>query len=242
LRCRASALIQAVSVALLPLSGSAAGAASIVAVSIRPVPLSGSSTGQNGGRVATSIAALPLGGLIEGTVTAALVVIKYPSRGQLRMAQFWDAMVARVDTARMQEILGGRGRVYGPFDRPRDREGSQDMPWGRVRFIGRQNLWPQIDVPGDWKNIAVIASVQFNDFRSDGYRVDIGIEAAHGEILDLLDGWAPSHDSVTDLSVMVPVWRYSTPPVQAIYDSQKRLYISNAEYRAQAIPRITVEV
>jgi hypothetical protein len=232
------ALIRAVSVALLPLSGLGAGTVGIVGSSIRPLPLVGSASGAADGRVAVSIAALPLGGIIIGTVSDALAIVKYPSRGQLRMAKFWDALVAQVETPRLQEILGGRGRVYSPFDGPREREGAQDMPWGRVRFIGRTNLWPQIDVPGDWKNVAFIASVQFNDFRADGYRVDIAVEAAHGELLDLMDGWAPSQADVDDLAIMVPVWRYSTPPVKAMYDSQRRLWVSNAQYRTQAIPRV----
>jgi hypothetical protein len=232
----ASAIIGAVTSAMLPLSGFSQGVVGIIATSLRPLPISGSVSGSVAGAGLISIAALPLGGTIIGIVTAGPT--KFPSRGQLRMAQFWDALVARVSTPRMEEILGGPGRVYGPFDEPPDREARQDLPWGRVKMIGRVDLWPQVDVPGDWKNVAWMASVQFNDFRAAGYRVDISIEAAHGELIDLLDDWAPTQEEVTDLAVMVPVWRYSTPPVKAVYDSQRRLWISNAQYRAQVIPRL----
>jgi hypothetical protein len=232
----ASALVQAITAALLPLNGSASGSVGVGGSSIAALPLGGQIAGVIGNVVvAVSIAALPLGGTIIGIVTN--TPTKFPSRGQLRMAQFWDAMVARVSTPRMEEILGGAGRIYNPMDQPPDREGPQDRPWGRIHFIPRVNLWPQIDIPGDWKNVAWLASVQFNDFRAAGYRVDIGIEAAHGELLDLLDNWAPTQAEIDDLMVTVPVWRYSTPPVKAVYDSQRRLWISNAEYRAQAIPR-----
>jgi hypothetical protein len=154
----------------------------------------------------------------------------------LRLNELWDAMIERVETRRMMQILGGRGRVYGPTDEPRAQEGEPTEPWGRIVFLTRTTLWPQVDVPGEWQNVAWIVSVQFNRFRAKGYDVDVAVAAAHEEAYHRLDNFVPNPQP-DRLVVAVPVWRHGSPPSSAVYDEGRKLYVSNAEYRTQVVPR-----
>jgi hypothetical protein len=154
----------------------------------------------------------------------------------LRLSEFWDAMQERLDTRRMREILGGRGRVYKMTDEVKDIEAEPTEPWGRILMMPRTTLWPQQDEPGDWKNVAWLMSVQFNAFRARGYDVDIPIAAAHEELRVLLDNWVPDPQPSSVL-IAVPVWRTGTPPVHPVFDQGRNLWLSNAEYRTQVVPR-----
>lgn len=152
---------------------------------------------------------------------------------RLRIDELFPAMAARIETVRLQTILGAAGRVYLADEDPPEQEEEPSLPWGRVVFLTRETLWPQRDVPGEAKNVAWLMSVQFNDFKAPGYRVGIGIGAAHEEIFARLDNFAPALPSA---QIVVPVWRYGAPPAAPFYDADRRLWITNAEYRAQVGP------
>lgn len=157
----------------------------------------------------------------------------------LNLNEFWVAMKTRVDSPLMQEILGGRGRVYVPSDPPddvREVEGQPNEPWGRIIMMPRETLWPQTDVPGDWQNVPWLASVQFNDFRAKGYDVGVAVGAAHRELFNRLDGWVPDPQP-TQVTILLPVWRNGSPPVFPRHDQGRRLWLSNAEYRTQAVSK-----
>lgn len=155
-----------------------------------------------------------------------------------RIDDLWRDLKARLlADAQLSAILGGDDRVYVPSDNPIDdveREGRLNEPWGRVRLMARSTLWPQIDVPGDWQNVAFLAAVQFNDFRASGYDVNVSVDAAHERVYRQLDNYAPALERIT---IVVPLWRYGSPPPSPVYDASRRLWLSNAEYRTQVVER-----
>lgn len=157
----------------------------------------------------------------------------------LNLHEFWEALRARANTADMQTVLGGPQRVYMPsdgLDAIPEAEGRPDAPWGRILTLPRETLWPQRDVPGEWKNVAFILSVQFNDFRAPGYDVGIPVARAHELLYDQLNDWVPDPQPVHVL-IAVPVWREGQPPVSPIFDQSRNLWLSNAQYRCQAVSR-----
>lgn len=157
----------------------------------------------------------------------------------LVLTGFWDAMRTRIETAEMQEMLGGAGRVYVPSDGHDDIlevEGGPGEQWGRIIILPRETLWPQTDEPGAWQNVAFLPSVQFNDFRAPGYDVGLAIARVHQELYARLDNWVPDPQP-DDIVVTVPVWRHGSPPVSPIFDQERNLWLSNAEYRCQAVSR-----
>jgi hypothetical protein len=141
----------------------------------------------------------------------------------------------------MTGILGGADRVHTPNDQRNlraDREARQNEPWGRIIFLSRITLWPQQDEPRSWKNVAWLVSVQFNDFRAPGYDVGIPVAAAHEEVYRQLDNYAPDVELV---QVAMPIWRFSTPYPEPVYDEERKLWLNNAEYRTQVVPRVVIE-
>jgi hypothetical protein len=154
----------------------------------------------------------------------------------LRLDELWAAIQTRVNSRRMQEILGGRERVYRPTDDVKEIEAEPSEPWGRIIMLPASTLWPQTDEPGAWQNVAWLMSVQFNDFRASGYNVDIAVAAAHEEAFQRLDNFVPAPQPER-VVVVVPVWREGSPPSSAVYDRERRLWMSNAQYRTQVIPR-----
>lgn len=157
----------------------------------------------------------------------------------LILHEFWEAMRTRLDTATMQAILGGAGRVYVPSDGQDDIpavEGDQDQPWGQIVMLPRETLWPQKDEPGTMQNVAWIASVRFNDYRASGYDVGISVGAAHAELFARLDNWVPDPQP-TKVVIVVPVWRESSPSASPLFDQSRNLWLSNAQFRTQAVTR-----
>lgn len=160
---------------------------------------------------------------------------------QMRITELWDAIKAQLDDDTLSAILGGDDRVYVPSDNPIDdnaREGPPGEPWGRVIMLPRSTLWPSFDEPNDTRNLAWLISVQFNDFRASGYDVNVSVDAAHERVYRLLDGFAPELER---LQVFVPLWRHGQPPPSPVYDAQRRLWLSNTEWRTEVAARQQIE-
>jgi hypothetical protein len=160
----------------------------------------------------------------------------------LSLSALWRAVAGRLESPRMQLILGGRGRVYAPADDVPEREAEANTPWARVFILPGTSPWA-VERTSDYQPVAFLVSVQVNDFQARGYDPLLVADAAHAEALALLDAWpegaawelAEGDPPVPVLRVAMPVWRAGPPPAAPLYSEGRRLWVSSAEYRCEVV-------
>lgn len=153
----------------------------------------------------------------------------------IRLAGLWPLLRARLDSDPLALALGGRDHLYlppGPLY-PERTEAEAGVAWGRVVILPMATLWPpEGDIPGEARPLAFLARTEFNDV--DAEEVEYGVEAAHSEILRLLDGWLAG--SWVGGTMVQPVWREVPPLPVSLYDSSRAVWVNPAEYRCYVAP------
>lgn len=156
------------------------------------------------------------------------------ARADLRPDPFWRALKNRVNSARMNVILGGP-RVYLPGDDIPDREDVEGAPWGRVIVLPSLSLWDLPEMPNYTRAIGWTMKVEFADFRAAGYNVGTSAAAAHEELWSVLDNWSPGIVGTSPNRVLVamPVYRYSAPDPVPLLDDAAGIWVMSAVYRTE---------
>lgn len=150
-----------------------------------------------------------------------------------RVFELWAAMPARLDTATMQAILGGSGRIKLGSD-DLSPLGTESQVWGRIviapvrRFYGEPT-----DEPGRRR---VVPFLIRSEVHSPGgaFQPAIALEAAQNEAFARLHGWKPTGWSRARL--VEPIWRETSPQSLPLWDESTGLWFLSSEYRAVLAP------
>lgn len=147
---------------------------------------------------------------------------------------FWTALKTRLDTATMQGILGGAGRIHvaGVEEIP-PREGPENADWGRVVVVPSDALWPRIEVAYEPQHFALLLRAEFNDWKASGYSASRGLGLAQQEAYTLLDAWLPT--GVSGVLFVLPLTRRSAPQVAPLRDEDRGLLVTSSQYRAEIV-------
>ena len=150
-----------------------------------------------------------------------------------RTGELWAAMKARLDTARMQSILGGAGRIrlltesMAPL-------GTESETWGRVVIVPVRRMFGE-PAEGAGRNRNLAFQIR-TDIHGPGGSYDpaIAAEAAQNEAFDRLHGWNPG--AFTYGRVVGPISRETAPQSLPLWDDDLGVWFLSAEYRAILAP------
>lgn len=156
----------------------------------------------------------------------------------VRVWQWWDALVTRLSTARMAQLTGGAGRVYKVTDLRGDPEGAEDQVWGRVVVVQTNTLWPRPFVPGETRKLAWLVRCEIHAPQDEaGFDPGRTLDAMHAEAFAQLQGWVPAVDTMRDAFVAVPVYRFDEPQSLPLWDEGGGVHYTSSEYRTELAPR-----
>lgn len=150
-----------------------------------------------------------------------------------RAWELWGAMPARLDTARMQTILGGPGRIYVQ-GQPTPALGGKDQAWGRIVVVPVRRAYGEpTEQPGRSRIVPFLIRAEVH---SPGglYNPALALEAAHAEAFARLHGWTPG--AFRFGAATRPLWRETPPQALPLWDDASGLYYLSAEYRALLSP------
>ena len=154
-----------------------------------------------------------------------------------RTQELWPALKQRLDSVRMQSILGGAGRIYkappDDFSRP---EGAESSTWGRGVIVPTTRIWYTEENPETPRQVGFLLRFEFNAIPREDYDPTVPLEAAHVEAFLLLQRHAPTMradgNPFRHLTVSEAVYRH-TAPSDPVHDRERNLWIASAEYRCR---------
>ena len=154
-----------------------------------------------------------------------------------RTGELWAAIPARLDSAAMQTILGGAGRIYLiTADGATDPVGSESQAWARGVIAPVRRLFgePESNVGRDRMVPWLVRFDVHPPGGARGYDPAVALEAAHAEAFRLLHGWTPT--DFTRASMDRPIWRHTDPQSLPLWDSATGVWFTSAEYRGWLNP------
>lgn len=150
-----------------------------------------------------------------------------------RIWELWAALPARLDTPRMQTILGGAGRIRLETD-DLSPEGAESDAWGRAVVAPVRRLYGEpIDEPGRSRVVPFLVRTEIHS-PGGGYQPAIPLEAAQNEVFVQLHGWGPG--SFDRARVIGRLWRETAPQALPLWDDQSGLWFLSSEFRAVVAP------
>lgn len=152
----------------------------------------------------------------------------------IRVAEFWPALKARLTTLRMDTLLYGAGRIYHVTEDFADPEGAENVAWGRLVIIPVTLLWQSFkqEAPGATRAVDFMLRAEVNDFENPNYDVSDNLEAIHEECYTQLEFWTPQGFERMVTAFMV--YRTSPPQVLPQWDEGRHLWMMSADYRFEA--------
>lgn len=150
-----------------------------------------------------------------------------------RLANFWDAMKTRLNSARMQQILEGSNHIYRADEDYSQPPGTKTLSerWGRLVIIPPTNLWEDIAIPGETRRVNWFIRTEVNSIRQAGYNIGKQLEAAQDEAHVQLDGWSPT--GLAGVNVIFEVYRWTDPQPLPLWDPDRGLFFLSSEYRCE---------
>lgn len=144
---------------------------------------------------------------------------------------FWEAVLARLNTAKMGRMLQG-GKIYlegQDYSRP---EGGAAVPWKRLVIVPGTNPWETENVTVFKVAIKFLCRVEHSNFQAEGYDHQLAMDAIMAECYDQLQGWAP--EGLTRFKVMFPLYQYSHPQPLPLWDEQRGLWMNSIGFGLEA--------
>lgn len=150
-----------------------------------------------------------------------------------RVWELWAAIPARLDTATMQTILGGAGRVkLSTADMTP--EGAETEAWGRLVIVPVRRVYGEpAEVEGRRRLVPFLVRAEVHS-PGGNYQPAIALEAAQAEAFTRLHGWAPG--AFTRAKVEGWIWRETPPQALPLWDDAHGTWFMSAEYRAVVAP------
>lgn len=153
-----------------------------------------------------------------------------------RVAEIWEAVKIRLQSVRMQEILGGPGRVFVVQELRLDTATPpKHEAWGRLVIVPTAPASPS---PGSGTHVRVPgfllrAEVNKPD-RADNYNPMISLEAALSEGFKLTEGWQPA--ALKYARVLYPIQRTHSPAASPVWDTERRLWLLSSRHNITLAP------
>jgi hypothetical protein len=147
-------------------------------------------------------------------------------------AALWPVVRDRVNTAKMQQILGGPKRVYIEGDNYSAPEAGDDVPWYRLIIIPSRNLYRREGTPGLQTPFGIVIRVEGNNFRRDGFNRMVAHDAAQVEAWRRLDRWTPP--ATDKILVSTAFWLHAPHQASTNWDDTTKMWWTSAIYRAEA--------
>lgn len=152
-----------------------------------------------------------------------------------RAASLWPEVVSRLETAAMEEILGGPDRVVLNRDADAEGLGGESSWWARCVIIPVVRNWEVEDVPG--REIIVPWLVRAEAHSPGGdYDPLVTLEATHGEAFARLHGWRPG--AIGGANARLRAWRETAPQPAPQHDAPRDVWQSSSEFRILLEPVI----
>ena len=152
---------------------------------------------------------------------------------KLRYNELWDAIKVRLDTALMQQLLGGLERIYlesEDYSEPEDLEGTQ---WHRLVIVPTTNIWaPGDSMMGPTRPVAFMVRAEGSDFIRPGYNPAIPLDAIQDEVENRLVGWTPEVQPVR-IKLIVPIYLFAERQPLPLWDDDRGLHFNSAQYRTE---------
>ncbi len=150
----------------------------------------------------------------------------------VRVTDLWhDVVKPRLDSALMQTILGGAGRVYVEGDDYSEPEGAENQPWGRLVIVPATTLWEAVDDPSTVQPLAFLIRTEANNYTGSNYRVGVTLEAAQAEAYNRLNRWTPT--GLRHALIAIPFYRWSRPQSLPLWDESRGLWFLSSQWRTQ---------
>lgn len=146
------------------------------------------------------------------------------------ISPFWDAVKTRLDTATLQALTRGAGRVYreGEYVEP---PASDSALWGRLVIVPVQTLWSVAWLPGSPTSVAFLLRADWNAVRQPGYQPAIEMEAAQRASFERLQHWDAG--VLATCQVAFPVYLHRSWQAAPLWDRDTNTLYLSAEYRCQ---------
>jgi hypothetical protein len=152
-----------------------------------------------------------------------------------RVSELWEAIKPRLDTVRMQSILGGTGRIVR-VDQDLSPYGAETAAWARCVIVPVRRIYGEpAEGAGRNRDVRFLLRTEVHAPSGDtAYNPGIAAEAAQGEGFAQLHGWVPT--GFTYARVVGAISRETAPQSLPLWDDQTGLWYLSAEYRAWLAP------
>jgi hypothetical protein len=128
----------------------------------------------------------------------------------------------------MTSILQG-GKVYLEGSDYSVLEGPEDKPWGRLVIVPSQNLWAPTPGVGPTVGVPFLTRAEFNPIANPEFNVQKSLDAIQDECYMQLYGY--KLPSMSYAQTAMPVWQNRPPQPLPLWDEERRLYFTSAEWR-----------
>lgn len=153
----------------------------------------------------------------------------------LRYTELWQAVKDRLNTARMQRMLGV-GKVYLEGEDYSQPEGTDSNPWARVVIVPAVTLWPsQGTGMAALRPVAFLARAEHSNFKAAGYNIQTSLDAIQEEIEDQLTGWLP--EGQTRIWISLPIYLYAGGQARPMWDDKRHVHWTSSHYRTEVSKR-----
>jgi hypothetical protein len=156
-------------------------------------------------------------------------------------AEVWPAIVARLDVPALRVVFAteddGSGAtpsglfVEGETEPP---EGPDDQVWGRGAVVPIVRMYGMDARLGEPRDVAFQFRAAFNNLDEPGYSSDVSLAAAHRIAYGRLQGWTPvpaAGGAFRHVRIFAPITLATYPQPRALFDEERGLYFTSAQYR-----------
>ncbi len=151
----------------------------------------------------------------------------------MQFSELWQAVRVQLQTAKMARMLGP-GKVYIEGEDYNKPEGTNTGPWGRLVIVPAASLWDTPDY-GPLRDIAFLTRAEMSDFKAldsgtgRPFNPHVPLDAIQEECESRLNGWLPV--GLARIKPALPIYLYSSTQPNAMWDDDRTLYWTSAQYR-----------
>lgn len=150
----------------------------------------------------------------------------------LRYGELWEALRDRLNTERMQRMLGGLSRVYlegEDYSRP---EGNEGTRWARLVVVPAVSLWPAGGTGmAPTRPVGFLVRAEHSNYVREGYSIQVSLDAIQEEAEDQLVGWCP--EGLTWIRCALPIYLYAGAQPRPMWDDKRGLWWTSGHYRTE---------
>lgn len=154
-----------------------------------------------------------------------------------KLTPFIADVKARLASVRMVHLLGGAGRIYANTDDFSTAPAgvTEADTWSRLVILPATQFWDLEEQPGHNVLLTFITRGEVHPPADPAYNPATLLESIQQEVFVLLQAWVPGVHAGA-YRVREGVYRHTQPQAQPMYDDQRGLWMTSAQYRASILP------